>query len=157
MPLLEVSDLSLKIRSEGRLWPILEGVSLNVEKSEAVAIVGETGSGKTMTARAIMGLLPKTAVVERGRATFDGTDLLGDDSSKGRRRIAMIFQNPMSSINPLFRVGEQMDDVLRWYLGSNKVTKEERSKKIKGALESVKLYGGGQILEMIPIQRSGGM
>lgn len=157
MVLLEVDDLVLKIRSEGKLVPILESVSLKVGKAETVAIVGETGSGKTMTARTVMGLLPKTALVQRGKVTFDGIDLLKNGSSEGRKRIAMIFQNPMSSINPLFKVGEQMQDVLKWSLRSRGETKEERDKRIKTALESVKLYAGGQILGMYPFQLSGGM
>ena len=157
MPLLEIDDLVLKVRSEGKLLPILESVSLEVEKSETVAIVGETGSGKTMTARTVMGLLPKTAVIEGGRLIFDGIDLLKNGSSDGRKRIAMIFQNPMSSINPLFRVGEQMQDVLKWSLRGQGQTKEERSRRIQTALESVKLYAGGEILGMYPFQLSGGM
>jgi len=157
MALLEIDDLALKIRSEGKLLPILESVALNVEKSETVAIVGETGSGKTMTAKAVMGLLPKTAIIQRGRVTFDGIDLLKNGSSEGRKRIAMIFQNPMSSINPLFKVGEQMEDVLKWSLRGQGDTKEEREKRIEDALESVKLYAGGQILGMYPFQLSGGM
>jgi oligopeptide/dipeptide ABC transporter ATP-binding protein len=157
MALLEIDDLVLRVHSEGKILPILESVSLSVEKSETVAIVGETGSGKTMTARTVMGLLPKTAVIEHGKVMFDGIDMLGNDSSEGRKRIAMIFQNPMSSINPLFRVGEQMEDVLRWSLGSQAATKDERDKKIEAALESVKLYAGGQILGMYPFQLSGGM
>lgn len=157
MVLLEIDDLSLKIHSEGRLLPILESVSLKVEKSETVAIVGETGSGKTMTARTIMGLLPKSAVIESGKVMFDGIDMLGGNAPEGRRRIAIIFQNPMSSINPLFRVGEQMGDVLRWSLGRQDVTKNEREKRIGAALESVKLYNGGKILGMYPFQLSGGM
>jgi len=157
MPLLEIDDLVLKVRSEGKLRPILEGVSLSVNKAETVAVVGETGSGKTMTARTVMGLLPKTAIIERGKITFDRIDLLKDGSSEGRERIAMIFQNPMSSINPLFRVGEQMQDVLKWSLRGESRTKEERDKRIERALESVKLYSGGRILGMYPFQLSGGM
>jgi len=157
MPLLEIDDLVLRVRSEGKLLPILEGVTLHVDKSETVAIVGETGSGKTMTARTVMGLLPKTAMIQGGSVTFDGIDLLKNGSSDGRRRIAMVFQNPMSSINPLFRVGEQMQDVLQWSLKGEGQTKEERSRRIQAALESVKLYAGGQILGMYPFQLSGGM
>jgi len=156
MALLEIDDLVLKVRSEGKLLPILEEVSLEVEKSEAVAIVGETGSGKTMTAKTVMGLLPKTAIIQRGSVTFDGIDLF-KNGAEGRKKIAMIFQNPMSSINPLFRVGEQMQDVLKWSLRGQKVSKDERGRRIEAALESVKLYAGGQILAMYPFQLSGGM
>jgi len=157
MALLEVDDLVLKVHSEGKLLPILESVSLSVEKAETVAIVGETGSGKTMTAKTVMGLLPKTAVIERGKVTFDGIDLLSNGSSDGRKRIAMIFQNPMSSINPLFRVGEQMQDVLKWSLKGEGESRMEGDKRIAAALGSVKLYAGGQILGMYPFQLSGGM
>jgi peptide/nickel transport system ATP-binding protein len=157
MALLEIDDLVLGVRSEGKLLPILESVSLNVEKAETVAIVGETGSGKTMTAKTVMGLLPKTAIIERGKVTFDGIDLFKNGSSEGRKRIAMIFQNPMSSINPLFKVGEQMQDVLKWSLRGESETKEGHDRRIEAALESVKLYAGGQILGMYPFQLSGGM
>lgn len=157
MVLLEIEGLNLKIKSEGRLFPILNDVSLTVEKSETVAIVGETGSGKTMTVRTVMGLLPNSAVIESGKVTFDEIDMLGDKAPEGRKRIAMVFQNPMSSINPLFRVGEQMKDVLKWSLGRQNVTKDESDKRIGAALESVRLYDGGQILGMYPFQLSGGM
>jgi peptide/nickel transport system ATP-binding protein len=157
MEFLEIKDLTLKILSGGKLLPILDSVSLEVGKSETVAVVGETGSGKTMTVRTLMGILPKTAVVESGSVTFDGIDMLGDKAWEGRKKIAMIFQNPMSSINPLFKIGEQMEDVLKWSAGKQKVAKDERHNRIEEALESVKLYDEGRILGMYPFQLSGGM
>ena len=88
--LLEVKGLNVGIRTGGRWSPILRDVSLSVERAETVTIVGETGSGKTLTAKAIMGLLPKNVVVESGSITFDGTDMLSKDGALlGRRRVAM--------------------------------------------------------------------
>ncbi len=154
---LEVSGLSLSVRAEGRVLPILSDVSLTLDRSETVAIVGETGSGKTLTARAVMGVLPKNAVVNSGSISFDGADVLTKEgAAAARERIAMIFQNPMSSINPLFRVGDQMNDVLNWSL-HGKETKEGRASRIRSALEGARCYGDGKILRMFPFQLSGGM
>lgn len=157
-PLLEISDLNLSVRSEGKLLPILRDVALNVETSETVAIVGETGSGKTLTARAVMGILPKNAVITSGAVTLDGTDMLSRAGGPlARKRVAMVFQNPMSSINPLFKVGDQMKDVLGWSLGKKEVDEDERKERIKTALEDARCYEGGRILNMYPFQLSGGM
>ena len=157
-PILEVNDLNLKIRSEGSLLPILRDVSLSVQRSEVVALVGETGSGKTMTARTVMGLLPKNAVIESGQVTFDATDMLNkSESAEAAKKIAMIFQNPMSSINPLFKVKKQMEDVLAWALGKETLEDSERKARIRKALEDARCYDSGRILEMYPFQLSGGM
>ncbi len=157
--LLEVRGLNLGIRSEGKaVSPILRDVSLTVNRSEVVAIVGETGSGKTLTARAMSGLLPRSAVVESGEVVFDGVNMLDRNASReAKKRTAMVFQNPMSSINPLFRVGDQMNDVLTWAVGKKALTEEERAARIRKALEDSRCYEGGRILEMYPFQLSGGM
>ncbi len=156
--LLEVRDLSIFIRSEGRRLPILRDVSLSVDASETVAVVGETGSGKTITARAVMGILPKNAEVESGSITFEGTDMLsGKGATEARERLSMIFQNPMSSINPLFRVGEQMNDVLTWSFGEKGRGDAWRRGRVRSALEDAQCYDGGKILDMYPFQLSGGM
>jgi len=156
--LLEVDGLNLKIRSEGSLLPVLHDVTLTVDRSEVVALVGETGSGKTITARTVMGLLPKSAVVESGRVTFDSTNMLdGKKASEAVKRIAMIFQNPMSSINPLFKVSRQMEDVLTWAKGSRALENSEKKAQIRKALEDARCYDNGRILDMYPFQLSGGM
>ena len=156
--LLQISGLNLGVRSEGRLVPILHDVSLRVEGSEVVAVVGETGSGKTLTARAAMGLLPGNAVVESGSVVFDGEDMLGKKVPPAvKKKIAMVFQNPMSSINPLFRVNDQMNDVRRWTLGDRTPPQGERKGLIRKALEDARCYADGRILEMYPFQLSGGM
>lgn len=157
-PILEVTGLNLKIRSEGNLVPILHDVSLTVQRSEVVALVGETGSGKTMTARTVMGLLPKNAVVESGAVIFDAANMLNkSESSEAVKRMAMIFQNPMSSINPLFKVGKQMEDVLTWAANGSSLENSDRKAKIRKALEDARCYEAGRILEMYPFQLSGGM
>ncbi len=157
--LLEVRELNLDMRSEGKvLSPILRGVSLAVKRSEVVAIVGETGSGKTLTARAMSGLLPGNAVVRSGEVVFDGVNMLDRKASReAKKRMAMVFQNPMSSINPLFRVSDQMNDVLTWAVGNKALGDEERTARIRKALEDARCYEGGRILEMYPFQLSGGM
>jgi peptide/nickel transport system ATP-binding protein len=134
-------------------------VNLVVEESQSVAVVGETGSGKTMTARAIVGLLPTNAVVESGSILYRGADLVSDRrSSQLRRKIAMVFQNPMSSINPLFKVGDQLKDVLRWSSNDGAgLTKKESLERCLSALESVKLGNNPRLLDMYPFQLSGGM
>jgi len=158
MTLLEVSELNVRIKDGSRHIPVLRDVSVTVGESQSVAVVGETGSGKTMTARAIIGLLPSDAVIESGRVIYKGVDLLREKEPVLRRKIAMVFQNPMSSINPLFKVGEQLDDILKWSLrGSATLPKEERREKIMAALESVKLAQNPRILDMYPFQLSGGM
>lgn len=128
-------------------------------ESQSVAVVGETGSGKTMTARAVAGLLPSNAVIESGNIFYRGVDLVADRrSSELRRKIAMVFQNPMSSINPLFKVGEQLNDVLKWSSTDGaSLTKQQRLEKCLSALESVKLGDNPRLLDMYPFQLSGGM
>lgn len=156
--LLEVDGLSLKIRAEGSLFPVLHDVSLTVDRSEVVALVGETGSGKTMTARTVMGLLPKNAVVESGKVSFDSANMLDrKESAEAVKKVAMIFQNPMSSINPLFKVDKQMEDVLTWSKGSRSLDDSERKARIRKALEDARCYDNGRILDMYPFQLSGGM
>ena len=118
MALLEAEDLAVAI---GRLSP-LDGVSFRVGKGEVLGIVGESGSGKSLTALTVMGLLGLVGGrVTRGAIRFDGTDLVGLDEAAYRRlrgrRIALITQNPMTSLDPLQRVGAQIDQVARLHLG----------------------------------------
>lgn len=121
-PLLAVSNLVIHFHLfEGRAR-VINGITLAIGRGESVALVGETGCGKSITARAILGLLPPNAEVAAGRITFDGRDLLGlaeDELAQIRgRRIAMIFQDPSTALNPVFTVGEQLRDVLRYRDGA---------------------------------------
>lgn len=159
MPLLEVKGLSISVIQGGFKSPILRDVSLSIDEAQSVAVVGETGSGKTMTARAIMGLLPNDVHVDAGSIIYRGHDLLRERKPQLiRRKMAMVFQNPMSSINPLFKVGDQLDDIIKWsHYGGDHLTKYERREMIITTLRSVKLGDNPRILDMYPFQLSGGM
>ncbi len=109
MAMLEIENLTVEFRTASGFFRAVDGVSLSVDKGEVLAIVGESGSGKSVSMLAVMGLLPWTAKVTADRMSFEGRDLL-ELSSRERRKIigkdiAMIFQEPMSSLNPCFTVG----------------------------------------------------
>jgi oligopeptide/dipeptide ABC transporter ATP-binding protein len=115
--LLEVSDLTVTVTADGHPAVAVDGVSLHVGHGEAVGLVGESGSGKSLTLRAILGLLPPGVSVTGGRVTFDGHDLL-EQGGRGVRSvrgtgISMVFQEPMTALNPVVKVGEQMIDAAR--------------------------------------------
>jgi len=117
-PLLAVEDLTIAIRGEDGLRTVVEGMSFSLAEGEILAIAGESGSGKSLTALALMGLLPRPAArIAAGRALFRGQDLLALPEREMRRRrggeIAMIFQEPMTSLNPIMRVGSQLAEAIR--------------------------------------------
>src|ERR1700744_6652517 len=121
---LAVSDLRVEIAGhQGVVCPI-DGVSLEIAPGEAVGLVGESGSGKSMTLKSILGLLPPDAKVTSGSVVFDGTDLTLLSHARLNkirgRRIAMIFQEPMSALNPVMRVGNQIGQGPRVHLGMNR-------------------------------------
>ena len=121
-PLLRVEDLRLSVRSGGAFHPVVRGLSFDVHAGETLAIVGESGCGKSLTALAIMGLLPPRAVrVDGGRIGFDGQDLLRlpEAALCGLRgnRMAMIFQEPMTSLNPVLTIGFQIAETVRLHRG----------------------------------------
>jgi oligopeptide/dipeptide ABC transporter ATP-binding protein len=120
-PLLSVQDLTIGLRRGGRTVRIVEDVSFDVDPGQRMGIVGESGSGKSLTLRAIAGLLPKGVEVLSGRVEYNGTDLL-TMPAKARRalmgpEIAMIFQEPMTALNPVMRVGDQIAEGPRRHLG----------------------------------------
>mgnify|MGYP001822816542 CR=1 FL=1 len=114
-PLISLQDLSVSFPTDDGVVDAVRGVSLDVFPSEVVAIVGESGSGKSVTALAIMRLHPKTAQ-QRGRIVFDGTDILALSEKQMRQvrgnSIAMIFQDPMTALNPVFTVGDQLAEMI---------------------------------------------
>jgi peptide/nickel transport system ATP-binding protein len=114
--MLEVEDLTVALPMDGQLVPVLSGVSFTLDRRESVGLVGESGSGKSITALAIMGLLPPGARVA-GRIAFDGRDLLAASEDamcaiRGRR-IGMVFQEPMTALDPLMSIGAQVAEPLR--------------------------------------------
>uniref|UniRef100_UPI0035B111D1 ATP-binding cassette domain-containing protein n=2 Tax=Bacteria TaxID=2 RepID=UPI0035B111D1 len=115
-PLLRVRDLRVALPAGGDRANAVDGVSFDLAAGEILCIVGESGSGKSLTASAIMGLLPRSVRVAGGSIALAGTDLLrlSEDEMRSRRGrlVGMIFQEPMTALNPLMRVGDQIDEVL---------------------------------------------
>ena len=123
-PLLAVDDLAVSFSQAGRRRLVLDGVSLTIERGEILTIVGESGSGKTVTALAVTRLLGEQGEIERGRIALDGRDLatLSDTEMRALRGrdVAMIFQEPMTSLNPLLTVGFQIAEVLIEHRGASR-------------------------------------
>jgi peptide/nickel transport system ATP-binding protein len=130
-PLLQVSDLHVQIASGRGTVRAVDGVSLDVPAGAAVGLVGESGSGKSMTLRAILGVLPPEARVTAGQVLLDGVDLVPMHHSQLNRirgpKIAMIFQEPMSALNPVMRVGRQIAEGPQVHLGLNRARAAERA------------------------------
>ena len=155
MALLEVSGLSVGI---GRLSP-LDGVSLEVDRGGILGIVGESGSGKSLTAMGVMGLLPLIGGrVTAGSVTFDGTDLTRIDETAYRglrgKRIALISQNPMTSLDPIVRVGEQIDQVSVRHLG---LSGSDARARTLDTMNRLRIPDAETVYRNYPHQLSGGM
>jgi len=156
-PLLEVTDLA--VRFKGATANTVDGISFSVARGETLCIVGESGCGKSVSALALMGLLPMPpAEITGGKAMFDGQDLFqlqGQARADLRGdRMAMIFQEPMTSLNPAYRIGDQIaEGVLR----HRQVTKAEARRRALEMLNRVKIPAAAQRLDDYPHQLSGGM
>ncbi|MBA9031410.1 ABC transporter ATP-binding protein [Rhizobium leguminosarum] len=158
MPLLEIENLTVEFQTSSGLFRAVDGVSLVCDKGEILSVVGESGSGKSVAMLALMGLLPWTAKITADRMQFDGKDLRGI-SARQRRRIvgkdmAMIFQEPMSSLNPCFTVGFQLGETLRFHMGLNRTERRQRSIEL---LNLVGIPAPEERLSNFPHQMSGGM
>ncbi|MCY7364702.1 MAG: ABC transporter ATP-binding protein [Frankiaceae bacterium] len=158
-PLLEVRDLRVTFSSRGRR-PVkaVDGVSLDVAAGSTVGIVGESGSGKSVTSLAALGLLGKRGVSISGSVRFDGEDLLGMPEAELRalrgREIAMVFQDPMSSLNPVLSVGRQITEILERHRGLKGQDARDRAAEL---LVSVGIGDAVRRLKSYPHQLSGGM
>ncbi|MBA8836001.1 MULTISPECIES: ABC transporter ATP-binding protein [Rhizobium] len=158
MPLLEIENLTVEFQTSSGLFRAVDRVSLVCDKGEILSVVGESGSGKSVAMLALMGLLPWTAKITADRMQFDGKDLRGI-SARQRRRIvgkdmAMIFQEPMSSLNPCFTVGFQLGETLRFHMGLNRTERRQRSIEL---LNLVGIPAPEERLSNFPHQMSGGM
>ena len=158
MSLLQIKNLTVEFKTGSGAFRAVDGVSLSVDKGEVLAIVGESGSGKSVSMLAVMGLLPWTATVTADLMTFEGKDLLGM-KPKDRRKIigkdiAMIFQEPMSSLNPCFTVGFQLMEALKTHLDLDKQARRNRTIELLGL---VGIPSPEQRLSSYPHQLSGGM
>ncbi|WP_457573822.1 ABC transporter ATP-binding protein [Desulfolithobacter sp.] len=158
MALLEIENLTVAFRTGGGLFTAVDRISLGIDPGEVVAIVGESGSGKSVAMLALMGLLPWTARVEADRMFFDGQDLLSLPPRQRRRiigrEITMIFQEPMTSLNPCFTVGFQLTEALKVHLGMDR---NQRRKRAVELLNQVGIPEPEKRLAAFPHQLSGGM
>jgi oligopeptide transport system ATP-binding protein len=159
MPLLEVKNLKTHFHTRDGVVRAVDGVSFPVEKGKTIGIVGESGSGKSVTCYSLLGLVPMPpGKIEEGSAIFDGTDLLKcqeNDLCKIRgKRISMIFQDPMTSLNPYLRISTQITEPLRIHMGMDK--KRAKQEAIE-ALREVGIPEPEKRVNMYPHEFSGGM
>jgi peptide/nickel transport system ATP-binding protein len=159
-PLLRVDDLRVSFKGENKQWiETVKGISFSIPKNKTVALVGESGSGKSVTSLAVMGLLPKgqSQIAEQSRIRFEDKDLLNLSAKEMRKicgkDIAMIFQEPMSSLNPVFTVGDQIAEVLRIHLGMR--PKQARVRVLE-LLKEVGIAAPETKIDAYPSQLSGG-
>ena len=158
-PVLSVEGLTVSVRTEAGLQPLVQDLSLTLKRGETLAIVGESGSGKSITSLAIMGLLPPPAVrVTAGRIRLGATELTALTESEMRSlrgdRIAMIFQEPMTSLNPVLTVGSQIAEAIRAH---QHVSRGEARSRALAALASVRLSQPERRMAQYPHELSGGM
>ncbi|CAN7566014.1 ABC transporter ATP-binding protein [Ensifer adhaerens] len=157
MALLEIENLIVEFQTASGPFRAVNGVSMKVHEGEVLAIVGESGSGKSVSMLAAMGLLPWTAKVTADKLTFNGRDLLGMSANERRKivgkDIAMIFQEPIASLNPCFTVGFQIEEVLRIHMGLDKAGRRKRAIEL---FEAVGIPDPAERLGHYPHQMSGG-
>ena len=156
-PLLEVVDLSVRFDTDAGTVHAVDKMSFTLAEREVLGIVGESGCGKSVTAMSLLRLLPPTATIS-GRARFDGDDLLGASSRRLRRirgnEIAFVFQEPMTSLNPVFTVGRQVEESLRTHLGLSRSAARKRAIEL---LDLVHIPAPERRVREYPHQLSGGM
>jgi peptide/nickel transport system ATP-binding protein len=156
--LLEVKDLKTHFRTERGVVRAVDGVSFSLERGRTLGIVGESGCGKTVLSRSIMGLLPKRNVVRHGSVVFEGREIANLTPKQMRAywgaQMAMIFQDPMTSLNPVMRIGKQITESLNYHLD---ITKQYAGELAESLLESVRIPEPRQRLREYPHQLSGGM
>ncbi|MFM7685813.1 MAG: ABC transporter ATP-binding protein, partial [Actinomycetota bacterium] len=157
-PLLQLSDVRTHFRTPRGLVRAVDGVSLTLDRGRSLGIVGESGSGKTILSRSIMGLLPTKGTERSGSIRFGGVEV-GNKSRKEMRHIwgkemAMIFQDPMTSLNPLMRIGDQIAEPLRIHLGMSKTDALATARKL---LLDVRIPEAERRLKQYPHELSGGM
>ena len=155
--ILKVENLNVTLNHRRASKKLVEDVSFEVRPGECLGILGESGSGKSMTVKSVLGLLDKNFQVS-GSAIFDGQDLLKESKEELRRlrgsRITMVLQNPMTCFDPLYRIGNQMAETFATHTSWNAQEIRTRSLEI---LEQMRLRNGEEVLEKYPHQLSGGM
>ncbi len=157
-PLLEVKDLRISFQAKKSFIPTIRGLNFSMKKGEVLGIVGESGSGKSVSSNAIIRLLPDSARIDSGQIFFNGQDLLKLPVSRLRRirgsHISEIFQDPMTCLDPLFTVGNQLEEVLKKH---TELSREERKQKMVSLLDMVGIPQPERRLRQYPHEFSGGM
>ncbi len=160
MTLLDVKNLKVSYKTYRGILKVLDGINLRIEKGEKIGIIGESGAGKTTTVKAIMRTLPNNAIIEEGEIIYNGRDLLRMDEKTfnliRRRKFAMIFQDPTASLNPVFKVGQQLVDILKYSKEENR-DYDELKEEILQAFKEVMLPDPERVFNSYPFQLSGGM
>ncbi len=158
IPLLEVSNLRTHFLTAGGRVRAVDDVSFSLERGKTLGVVGESGSGKTVLSRSIMNLLPRHNVHREGSVRFEGEELLGRSDKEMRsiwgKELAMIFQDPMSSLNPVMKIGKQITESLRLHLG---IDRKEAKLVAVQLLRSVNIPEPEKRFDEFPHQLSGGM
>ena len=157
-PLLSIQDLKIRFQSEEREFFAVNGITLNINRGEIVGLAGESGSGKSMMALAVTNLITPPGMISEGKIIFDGQDvakLERSDLLKLRGgRVGMIFQDPMTSLNPVFTVGDQISDVYRFHKG---VTKAKARSRAIDFMNRMGIKDASLRYDSYPHQLSGGM
>ena len=158
MALLDIRNLTVRFATRGGAFTAVDRVDISVDRDETLAIVGESGSGKSVAMLAVMGLLPWTATVSADLMQFDGRDLQAITAAERRKIVgkdlAMIFQEPMSSLNPCFTVGFQIGETLKTHMGLDRADRRKRAVEL---LDLVGIPDPERRLGAFPHQLSGGM
>ena len=158
MALLEIRNLTVEFQTAGGLFRAVDSIDLDIDEGEVLGVVGESGSGKSVTMLALMGLLPWTAKITADRVDFGDRELLKVGPRQRRKLIgrdmAMIFQGPMTSLNPCFTVGFQITEALKVHLGGDRASRRRRAVEL---LDQVGIPDPEPRLTAFPHQLSGGM
>jgi len=157
--LLELKNLSVTLEKSDRTTAtLLTDLNLSIQKNQRIALIGQSGCGKTMTSRAILGLLPDNIKISSGQIHFNDQIVNHDDESAMEdlrgKKIALIFQEPQAALNPVFQVGTQITDVIKTNL---KLKKKEARERALAMLLHVGFFDAQEIFKMYPGQLSGGM
>jgi peptide/nickel transport system ATP-binding protein len=160
-PLLTVRNLRLSVRTDEGLAQILDHVELALPRGKILGVVGESGCGKSTLARAVLGIVPRTATIDSGEILFEGEDLLAlDDREMTRRvrgrRMGFIPQDPYLALNPVFKIGAQLLPVLRWHPPPQLASERDRRARLVSLLRRVQIPEPEAVLERYPHQFSGG-
>src|SRR5581483_11573365 len=158
-PLLDVHDLTVEFTTRRGIVKAVQNVDISVAKGETLGIVGESGSGKSVTSYAVMRILDRAGKIAEGSVMFSGIDVRGASEDEMRdlrgREISMIFQNPRAALNPIRKVGDQIEDVLRQHVQQAQVG--DRGEKAIEALEQVRIARPRERYHAYPFELSGGM